>query len=77
MTAIEYLHLENFFSLIIAGEDVKRAKPNPEIYNTILYKLNLLPENAIVFEDSNIGIEAAKAAGISYIKVTKTYFHED
>jgi beta-phosphoglucomutase len=57
--------------VIITGEDVKYGKPNPEVYYKSLNILNCSSEDAIVFEDSNIGCEAAENAGISYIKITK------
>lgn len=75
--ALDYIHAKDAFSLILTGEDVNIGKPNPEIYNTILKKLEISPEEAIVFEDSIVGIQAASAAKISYIKITKDFFHEN
>lgn len=74
INAIHYIHAEDVFSLILTGENVKYGKPNPEIYNMVLDKLQVINTNALVFEDSSVGIEAAKNAGISYIKITKEYF---
>lgn len=77
MNALSYIHATDVFSLILAGEDVKQGKPDPEIYNTVLNRLHILPEEALVFEDSSVGMKAAEAAGIAYVKVTNTYFYED
>ena len=66
---LEHFGLKADFDLILAGEHVKEGKPNPEIYNTVLSITEVKPENALVFEDSEIGCKAAAAAGIAFIKV--------
>lgn len=75
MNVLEYIGAKDIFSLIIAGEDVKNGKPNPEIYNTVLLKTGMKPSETLVFEDSITGIEAAKAANLSYIKIEKHFFY--
>ena len=74
MNALEYIGASEDFDLIIAGEDVKNGKPSPEIYNTVLEKMNVKADEAIVFEDSQVGFESAEAAGISYIKVDSSFY---
>ncbi len=74
INAIRYIDAEDTFTLILSGEDVVHGKPNPEIYNTILEKLNVHPEEAVVFEDSSVGIVAAQNAGIPFIKINRAYF---
>lgn len=58
------LHL---FDVIMTGEDIKRPKPNGEIYTKTLKKLKLKPQQALVFEDSVNGAKAADEAGIDTI----------
>ena len=48
----------------VCSEDVERGKPNPELFLAAAKKLDLDPGNCIVIEDSDAGIEAAKAAGM-------------
>ena len=74
MNALNYIDAADAFSLILAGEDVKHGKPNPEIYNTVLERLNILPSEAMVFEDSSVGIEAAKQSGINFVIVNSCFF---
>lgn len=69
MNALSYINATDYFDLILAGEDVKNGKPNPEIYLKVLSYFNLRPEEALVFEDSEIGMEAAINAGIPYIQI--------
>lgn len=68
--ALRHMGAEDDFDLILAGESVKNGKPDPEIYLTVLKKMGVKAEEAIVFEDSQVGLEAAKAAGIEAIQVT-------
>ncbi|XP_020083072.1 haloacid dehalogenase-like hydrolase domain-containing protein At4g39970 isoform X2 [Ananas comosus] len=60
---------ERFRSLdcFLAGDDVKEKKPDPSIYITAAEKLGVQSENCLVVEDSVIGLQAAKGAGMSCI----------
>lgn len=75
MNALEYIGATKAFTLVIAGEDVSQGKPNPEIYNKILEELKIQPCEALVFEDSPVGVSAAVAANISYVQITKDFFY--
>ena len=50
------------FDAVVDGNDVTKAKPNPEVFLIAASKLKIEPENCIVFEDSVAGIQAANAA---------------
>jgi len=60
--------LLKYFEIIVTCEDVKHQKPEPDAYLKALKELNVSPENCIVFEDSEVGIRSAKAAGIKNIR---------
>lgn len=74
---LNYFKLENLFDFIITGEDVTHGKPDPEVYIKALDAASfnpnytITPEAALVFEDSDIGVQAAINAGIDYIKINK------
>jgi len=74
---LKHLKLENFFDFIVSGEDVTCGKPNPEVYQKALSVASfnphhtIAPESALIFEDSETGIQAAINAGIDYIQVDK------
>lgn len=60
---------------LITQETVKKAKPNPDPYLHALDVAGLKPEDVVVFEDNEIGVESAKAAGITdIVKVDPTKF---
>ena len=57
----------NYFSVILSGDDVKNAKPDPEIYQKTQTLFGILPENCFVIEDSESGIRSANSAGMKVI----------
>lgn len=65
--------IDELFTLVYTREDAKEIKPNPEIYLRVMSELGAAPEECLVFEDSLIGIEAAKRAGIQAAAVYDAY----
>lgn len=61
--------MESRFEFVLTSEDVREGKPHPEIYQTAARRLNLLPEQIVVLEDSQIGCRAAVAAGAVTVAV--------
>ena len=55
--------LADYFDVIVTGQDVARGKPAPDIFLLAARKLQLPPEDCVVFEDAFTGIRAAHAAG--------------
>lgn len=76
MNAVGCLDLAKHFNLIFAGVDVKKGKPDPEIYNKTMEVLGVTPEETLIFEDSDTGIGAAIACGAKYIRVTDEWFRK-
>ena len=63
------LDLFKHFDSILGSDDVNRTKPAPDLYLLSLEKLGVIPDQAVVFEDSPNGIAAAKTAGIFAVAV--------
>ncbi len=61
------------FDAILAGDVVSKKKPDPEIYNLALKRLNLQPEECVVIEDSRNGLLSAKSAGMKCVITTNGY----
>ena len=57
------------FDYVLCGDEVINRKPDPEIYLSVLKKMNTDAKNALVLEDSVVGVEAAYRAGIDCIQV--------
>lgn len=59
----------NYFDAIVDGNDVTNAKPDPEVFLQAANLLTTAPKNAIVFEDSVAGIQAANTATMTSIGI--------
>jgi beta-phosphoglucomutase-like phosphatase (HAD superfamily) len=64
--------LEEHISFLVAAEDVERGKPHPDGYERAVALLDIQPSDLLVFEDTEAGIAAAKAAGTRAIAVLGT-----
>lgn len=74
INAVEHLGLASSFDLIYAAQDVKQGKPSPEIYLNAMSTLGVKPQETLIFEDSPVGFESAKASGARLIPVTKDWY---
>jgi HAD superfamily hydrolase (TIGR01509 family) len=68
-TALEKLEIIDFFSVLHSAEFEERGKPDPAVYRSAIAQLGVDPEHCIAFEDSVIGVRAAKGAGARVIAV--------
>jgi len=75
-STLNLLGLEEFFPVIITAEDVKRGKPDPEVFLTAAQRIQVEPRDAVVFEDALVGIAAAQAAGMRVVAVATTEPHD-
>ena len=66
---LETLDLIDLFDAIVDGNDVSTAKPDPEVFLIAAQKLGVQPEDCIVIEDAQAGIEAANKAGMVSIGI--------
>ncbi len=60
--------LDKFDTLVCAG-DYQKSKPAPDAFLLAAAKLGVAPESCLVFEDTDMGIQAAKAAGMASVKI--------
>jgi HAD superfamily hydrolase (TIGR01509 family) len=67
----EKLNLAGYFDSVTTKEEVPFNKPSPDIFLTAAKKIDVKPENCLVFEDSEAGIEAAKAADMKVVALAK------
>lgn len=74
MNVVNYLGIADNFSLIYAGSDVTEGKPSPEIYIKAMEVLDSRPENTLIFEDSEVGIQAANASGAHCMIIMNAQF---
>jgi beta-phosphoglucomutase len=66
---LKRVHLMHFFDAIIDGNTITKAKPDPEVFLLGAQALGMLPDNCVVFEDAEAGVEAALRAGMKCVGV--------
>ena len=69
LRVLRALGLEDQFDAVIGLDQVKKAKPDPEIYLLAASKLDVPPEDCLVIEDSPPGVRAGLAAGMNVVAV--------
>ncbi len=70
---LERLGLESYFRGIVSGDEVKRGKPEPDVFLAAADRIGMAPGRCVVFEDAQVGIDAARAAGMRVVAVTTTH----
>jgi beta-phosphoglucomutase len=65
----------HYFAAVVTGDDVRRGKPDPEVFLTAAAKLGADPARCVVFEDAVAGVQAAKAGGMRCAAVTFVGHH--
>jgi HAD superfamily hydrolase (TIGR01509 family) len=68
-TCLDKLGIKDFVDVSLSNEDVQHPKPDPEIYIKCMSLLNVKPENAVIYEDSDIGHRAAIASKAHLVTV--------
>lgn len=67
--SLEKLGLLNRFDTLVCAGDYSRGKPHPEAFLMAAERLGVPAHSCLVFEDTDLGIQAAAAAGMAYVKV--------
>jgi HAD superfamily hydrolase (TIGR01509 family) len=71
--ALSVLHLMEYFEIIIGSEEYAHGKPAPDCFLLAAERLGVAPKDCLVFEDTDLGIEAATAAGMASVKVPEPW----
>ena len=71
MEVLKFTNKDNLFDYILTQEDIKNPKPDPEGFLLAMEKFNSKPEDTIIFEDSDVGIEAARKTGASVFVINQ------
>jgi beta-phosphoglucomutase len=74
---LDELGIRRFFCSITGGHEIVRGKPDPQIFELVLKKLNLINKECLVIEDSLGGIKSALNAGIEVIGITSSHSAEE
>lgn len=71
--SLDYVKLLDRFDTLVCAGDYERSKPDPEPFLTAAHRLGIAPESCLVFEDTEMGIQAATAAGMASVKVPQPW----
>jgi HAD superfamily hydrolase (TIGR01509 family) len=71
--ALSALHLMDRFETIVSSEDYVNSKPAPDAFLVAAARLGVAPEDCLVFEDTDLGIQAATAAGMASVRVPQPH----
>jgi len=66
---IELLNLTKYFEAMVSADEVPNGKPEPDIFLEAARLIGVDPQHCLVFEDADMGIKAAKAAGMAWVDV--------
>jgi HAD superfamily hydrolase (TIGR01509 family) len=69
MTTLRGLGIAELFQAVVCAEDYINGKPAPDPFLEAARRLGVPPEQCLVFEDTSIGIAAAEAAGMKWVRV--------
>ena len=70
---LDALGLTGCFQAIVTADDVERGKPAPDLFLAAARRINVAPAQCLAFEDADLGIQAAQAAGMRVIDVRDFY----
>lgn len=74
--ALSMCKIDHYFDYVVSGEVFTHSKPNPEIYLHAAEKLKVKPDECVVIEDSRMGIEAGRNAGMKTIGIMDRRFSQ-
>jgi beta-phosphoglucomutase len=70
---VEVLGFRSHFRCLVTGDQVTHPKPHPEIYLKTAERLGIDPAWCVTFEDSFVGVESAKGAGMKCVAIASTF----
>jgi HAD superfamily hydrolase (TIGR01509 family) len=71
--SLTVLGLQDKFETIVGSEDYVNSKPAPDCFLLAAERLGVAPANCLVFEDTEMGIESANAAGMASVKIPEAW----
>lgn len=70
---MEKADLQKYLDFSLSNQDIKKAKPDPEIYETAIKRFGFEPKECLIVEDNRNGVKAALASGAHLLKVSTVH----
>jgi len=71
--SLEILNILDRFDTLVCAGDYQKGKPDPEPFLVAAKRLGVAPEDCLVFEDTDMGIQAATAAGMASVRIPQPW----
>jgi HAD superfamily hydrolase (TIGR01509 family) len=71
--SLEVLGILNKFETLVCAGEYANSKPHPEPFLNAAKNLGIAPQDCLVFEDTDMGIQSAKAAGMGWVKIPQPW----
>lgn len=69
MRTLHAIGVDDWMSAVVCAEDTERHKPEPDVFLEAARRLDVLPTACVVFEDSDLGLEAGRRAGMDVVDI--------
>ena len=66
---LKHIGLDGFFDAVVGAEDTPHHKPEPDVFLEVAKRIDVAPDQCRVYEDADLGIEAAQRAGMTWFDV--------
>lgn len=73
LQVLEHIGLSGFFDAVVGAEDTKRHKPEPDVFLEVARQIGVEPAKCRVYEDADLGVEAAHRAGMTCFDIREIY----
>lgn len=73
VASLEALHILDRFDTLVCAGDYTRGKPDPEPFLLAAERLGVAPQDCLVFEDTDMGIQSATSAGMASVKILQPW----
>ena len=70
---LEHIGLTDFFDAVVGAEATERHKPEPDVFLEVARRIGVEPAKCRVYEDADLGIEAARRAGMSCFDIREVH----
>jgi len=71
LQVLDHLDIQKLFAAVVTSEDVSRQKPAPDIFLEAAKRLGVPPKSCRAYEDTDLGMEAIRAAGMEAVDVRR------
>ena len=73
LKVLKHIGMEGFFDAVVGAEATERHKPEPDVFLEVAKQIGVSPEKCRVYEDADLGVEAARRAGMTCFDIRQVH----